>query len=381
MEKIMKKIIISAGLSLILVLMACTLPGGQSKLEKLERQRDALSAQIEKLKGEMASVSSPGEPAGKIVSVKTMLLQPAEFKHTIQVQGTIESDNNILVSSQSPGLVEKLHVTVGDVVSKGELLAELDGAILESSIAEVENGLQLASTIFERQQRLWNKNIGSEIEFLQARNNKESLERKLVTLREQYNLTKIKAPISGTVDAVLIKEGEMAAAGFGAFRIVQLSSLKITAELSENYISRLKINDIVRISIPMLGREFVRKINAVSQVIDPDHRTFQIEIKLPAQEKDIKPNMLAVLSINDYTNPEALSIPKEIVQKTGDAQFVFVAIGEKGGWTASRRQVVTGENNQEQVEILSGLNSGEQVITFGYQNIADGQKIMPVDND
>jgi len=377
----MKKIIVSAGLCLSFALIACAPPGGQSKLEKLERQRDALSAKIEKLKTEMTSESVPGEQTGRTVPVKTMLLQPAEFKHTIQVQGTIESDNNILVSPQSPGLVEKLHVTVGDVVSKGELLAELDGAILESSIAEVENGLQLASTIFERQQRLWNKNIGSEIEYLQARNNKVSLERKLATLREQYNLTKIQAPISGTVDAVLIKEGEMAAAGYGAFRIVQLSSLKITAELSENYISRLKINDIVRISIPMLGREFERKIDAVSQVIDPDHRTFQIEIKLPAQEKDIKPNMLAVLSINDYTNPEALSVPKEIVQKTGDAQFVFVAVGEKGGWTASRRQVATGENNQEQVEILSGLNSGEQVITFGYQNIADGQRIMPVDND
>jgi len=377
----MKKIIVSAGLCISFALIACAPPGGQSKLEKLERQRDALSAKIEKLKTEMTSESVPGEQTGRTVPVKTMLLQPAEFKHTIQVQGTIESDNNILVSPQSPGLVEKLHVTVGDVVSKGELLAELDGAILESSIAEVENGLQLASTIFERQQRLWNKNIGSEIEYLQARNNKVSLERKLATLREQYNLTKIQAPISGTVDAVLIKEGEMAAAGYGAFRIVQLSSLKITAELSENYISRLKINDIVRISIPMLGREFERKIDAVSQVIDPDHRTFQIEIKLPAQEKDIKPNMLAVLSINDYTNPEALSVPKEIVQKTGDAQFVFVAVGEKGGWTASRRQVATGENNQEQVEILRGLISGEQVITFGYQNIADGQKIMPVDND
>ncbi len=376
----MKKIIVSAWLFIILILISCAPPGGQSKLEKLERQRDAMTERIEKLKAEMAPENGSGKPAGRAVPVRIMRLQPSEFKHTIQVQGTIESDNNILVSPQSPGLVKKVHADVGDVVSKGELLAELDGAILESGIAEVENGLQLATTIYERQERLWNKNIGSEIEYLQARNSKESLERKLATLREQYNMTKIDAPISGTVDAVLIKEGEMAAAGFGAFRIVQLSSLKITAELSENHISSVKRNDLVGISIPVLGREFEKKIDAVSQVIDPDHRTFQVEIKLPMREKDIKPNMLAVLTINDYTNPEALSVPKEIVQKTGDAQFVFVASDEESGWTASRRMIVTGKNDRDRIEVLSGLGSGEHVITFGYQNVADGQKISPIEN-
>ena len=210
-----------------LILTACGPRGEEAQLAQLEKQRDALTERIEMLKQQIAQKANPAVKREKLINVKISQVEKGLFQHFIQVQGTVESDNNILVAPQSSGVVKKIHVTAGSQVTRGQLLAELDGSILESSIAEVENGLKLAETIFERQQRLWNKNIGSEIEFLQAKNNKEGLEKRLATLKEQFKLTKVYSPLSGTVDNVLIKEGEMAVAGMGAIRVVQLSNLKI----------------------------------------------------------------------------------------------------------------------------------------------------------
>jgi membrane fusion protein (multidrug efflux system) len=360
---------------IVMLIATCAPPRDkQDQLARLEAQRDALTAQIEQLKSEIAQ--EDGEPPQQALAyVRGIEVRPALFRHFIQVQGTVESDNNILIPAQSNGVVKKIHVRQGDSVSQGQLLAELDGAILESGIAELEHGLELATTIYERQDRLWKKNIGSELEYLTAKNNKEGLERKLETLQEQYKLTKIRAPISGTVDNVLIKEGEMAAAGFGTIRIVQLSRLKLKAPLSENYISRIKKGDTVQVRVPVAGREMELKIDAVSQVIDANNRTFQIEIRIPAREEYLKPNMLAVIIINDYSNPEALTVPQNVVQETGTEAFLFVAEERDGGWIARRRTVVPGENYGEQLEINEGLSAGEFVVTFGFQNLADGQPV------
>ncbi len=361
-----------------LILTACGPPSEEAQLARLERQREALTEKIEKLKQEIAQKANPVAKREKVMNVEISPVEKGTFRHFIQVQGTVESDNNILVAPQSSGVVKRIHAQAGDKVNRGQLLVELDGAILESSIAEVENGLMLANTIFERQQRLWNKNIGSEIEFLQAKNNKEGLEKKLATLEEQYKMTKIFAPLSGTVDEVLIKEGEMAAVGMGAVRIVQLSNLKIKVDLSEIHISRIKKNDFVHVEIPVTEREFDLRVNAVSQVIDPNNRTFQIELKIPRSETGIKPNMLSVLTINDYTNLDALIVPLNIVQETGQEQFIFVAEPLDGNWIARRRPVKTGYSYDDRTEVLSGLQEGEHVVTFGYQNLADGQKLAVV---
>lgn len=374
----MKKIIFSAILSSIIILGACAPPGdNQAQLTKLENKRDALNKKIETLKQEIAAEGAgSAAKTEKIVHVNVAQVDQDVFKHYIKVQGTVESDNNILISPSSSGIVKKIHVYAGDRIKKGQLLAELDGAILESSIVELKNGLELAKTIFERQERLWNKNIGSEIEYLQAKTNKESLEKRLDTLNEQYKLTKITSPLSGTVDEVLFKEGEMAAAGFGVIRIVQLSNLKIKADISENYISRIKKNDMVQILIPSLNKEFGQSIHAVSQVIDSKNRTFRIEIKVPRTEKNVKPNMLAILTINDYTNPTAYTVPQKIVQETGDEQFLFIAAKEDNRWIARRRRVSSGEDYSGVVEILEGLQEGEYIVIFGFQNLADGQILI-----
>jgi len=371
----MKKGKYLALLGIGLILAACAPGGEEALLAKMEMQRDALTEKIEVLKAEIASKAQPDQKPEKITDVRISLLEKELFQHFIQVQGTIESDNNILVAPMASGIVKKIHTSNGQKVTKGQLLAELDGSILESSIVEVENGLNLAQTIFERQQRLWDKKIGSEIEFLQAKTNKEGMEKRLATLNEQYKLTKIFSPISGTVDEVIIKEGEMGAAGVGAFRVVELTNLKIKVDLSEIYISRINKNDKVHVRIPVIEKEFDLSINTISQIIDPDDRTFQIEINFPRNEQGVKPNMLAVLIINDYSNPEALTVPINIVQETGTEKFLFVAskIGED--WTTQKRVVTTGKDNEGRIEILSGLQENESVVTVGYQNLSNGQKL------
>lgn len=371
----MKKGKYLAFLGIGLVLAACGPPGEEAKLARMEMQRDALIEKIEALEAEIALKAHPDQKPEKMMDVRIFLLEKERFQHFIQVQGTIESDNNILVAPMASGIIKKVHTATGKKVTKGQLLAELDGAILESSIAEVENGLKLAETIFERQQRLWDKKIGSEIEFLQAKTNKEGMEKRLDTLKEQYKLTKVFSPISGIVDEVFIKEGEMGAAGMEAFRVVQLSNLKIKVDLSEIYISRIKKKDKVHISIPVIGKEFDLSIDTISQVIDPDDRTFRIEINIPKIAKDIKPNMLAVLIINDYSNPESLTVPINIVQETGTEKFLFVASEAGGEWTAQKRIVTTGKDHEGRIEILSGIQEGEHVVTVGYQNLSDGQKL------
>jgi len=371
----MKKITLFAILG-ALVLTACGPRDKRTQLQRLERQRDALTEQIEQLKSELAqgdlSASKMKAPA---MYVSVQKVTPELFQHFIKVQGIVESDNNIMIPSQTSGIVEKIFVEDGDRVSKGQILAELDGAIYERNIDEVENALELANTIFERRKRLWDKNIGSEIEFLQAKNNKENLEKRLETLKEQYLLTKITTPINGSVDNILIKEGEMAVAGQGAIRIVQLSELKISASLSENYVSDVKKKDTVHVEIPVLGLEFEQTIDAVSQVIDPDNRTFEIEIGVPKEFEKIRPNMLAVVTINDYKNPQALTVPQNIIQKTDSNQFLFVAEEINGEWIAKKRIVQSGESYDNRIEIRGGLEEGDFVITLGFQNLADGQTV------
>lgn len=377
----MKKITIFLFLTILTI--SCSSGNKQAQIAKLEAQRDALTEEIEQLKQSIFQENGEIEDE-KIKYVEIIQIEPRIFKHYIKVQGIIKSNNNIFTPPQASGIVKKIYVQKGEKVLKGQLLAELDGSIYESTIMELETNMELATTIFERQERLWNKKIGSEIQYLQAKTNKKSLGKRLITVNEQYKLTKIFAPISGTVDEVNIKVGEAATAGMGAIRIVQLSDLKITAALSENYISQVKKKDSVHVHIPVLDKSLNMTIKAVSQVIDPENRTFNIELKIPENKFSIKPNMLAVLTINDYTNPAAITVPVNIIQRTSNKQFIFVTnedsefSGEK--FEVEMRYVKTGKYYDNLVEITEGLTAGEIVVFFGFQDLADGQIVMVSNN-
>jgi RND family efflux transporter MFP subunit len=355
--------------------------GDSSELTRLEAQRDALTAKIEALKAAKPAAKANGSPARPeiVAPVEIAAVEPAVFRHYITAQGIVQSDANILVPPQSPGIVAKVAVKAGDRVAAGQLLAELDASVLKSSMAEVEHSLGLARTLFERRERLWAKKIGSEVEYLQAKANKEGLEKRLATLQEQLALARITAPIDGTVDEVRVKEGEMAAAGVPAFRLVQMSRLKIIVDVSESLVGRIKRGDPVAVSLPGLDRAFDSRISAVSQVIDPSNRTFKVEVAVTGAAGPVLPNMLAVVTINDYTRPDALAVPANLVQRTGEETFLFAAVQAEGRWTARRRNVRTGQTYADRVEILEGLAAGDRVVTFGYQRIADGQPLSVVE--
>jgi membrane fusion protein (multidrug efflux system) len=359
------------------LLSACS-DNKQQQLIELEAERDALVDRIDQLREEIAAENGTINNKN-LPHIRIHQVVPQMFRHFITVQGSVESDNNILIPAQSSGVVKKIHVVEGQKVRRNQLLAELDAAILKNTLAELEVNLDLAKTVYERQKRLWDKKIGSEVQFLQAKTNKEALEKRLAATQEQYRLTKIIAPINGSVDEILIKEGEAVAAGFGTIRVVQLSALKITAQVSEDYTGKIKVGDSVHVHFPIINEELSTTIRSVSVVIDPRNRTFPIEVSLPSQKENIKPNMLAVLTINDYSYAQALTVSVNSVQKTGSGSFLFAAQHDPQQpdslWTVHRRNVETGKKYGNLVEILDGISPDEYVVTFGFQDLADGQEV------
>jgi RND family efflux transporter MFP subunit len=217
------------------------------------------------------------------------------------------------------------------------------------------------------------------MQFLQAKNGKENLESRLATLMEQFDKTRIKSPINGVVDKVAIKEGEAAAAGFGAIRVVQNADLKIKAQISEKYIMDIKVGDTAIVKIPELNLEFTKEINAVSNVIDPDTRTFTIEILIPSRYNMIASNMLTVLKIRDYEKENTLTVPVNTVQNTGENEFIFVAQKDGEKWKVHKKIIKTGYYYDNRVEVTENLAAGDKIVTAGYQDLADGQAVNIVD--
>jgi len=314
------------------------------------------------------------EKGAEYVSGEEAILK--EFKHYIQVQGIVESDNFVLVPPEVSGIVKKICVKEGDRVNSGQLLIELSSDIYEASLDALKKNLELQTAIYQRRERLWEKKIGSEVEYLEAKYAKENLEKEVQTAEEEFKQTRIVSPIDGTIDDILVKKGESATMGVGAVRILNLSGLKITAGLSEQYINRVKKGNDVLASVPIIDKEYSLKIDNVSQFIDEDNRTFEVEISTPIEEDVLKPNMMVILKINDYSNPEALTVPQRVVQKINSEKFLLVAVAAEGQWLARKRHVKTGISYQNRIEITEGLSEGEMVITEGAENLVEGQPVV-----
>ena len=246
---------------------------------------------------------------------------------------------------------------------------------MSNSVAEVRASFELAKTVYERQKNLWDQKIGSEIQYLQAKNNKVSLEKRLAAMQDQWDMYRIKSPINGTVDAIDIKTGQVVAPGIPAIRVVNLSQLKIKAEVSETYSTRVKQNDNVIIFFPDIKKEINTKLNYAGKSINPINRTFEIEVKIDPNKADVRPNMIAVVKIADYTNKSAFVVPVNLVQLGNEGSYIYVAEGEKENAVAKKRLVETGMSYNGNVELKSGLQNGDRVITTGYQDLIEGQKI------
>ncbi|MDO1451147.1 efflux RND transporter periplasmic adaptor subunit [Rhodocytophaga aerolata] len=347
----------------------------KEELAKLKSQQQEIAGKIKSLETELATLAPVKNTEGRVKLVAVKAVEPQTFKHYLSVQGTVESDENILVSPKTGGVITSVRVNEGDRVSRGQVLAIIDDAVLLQSIEELKTGLDLANTVFEKQQNLWNQKIGSEVQYLQAKNSKESLERKLETLNSQLAMTRITSPISGVVDEVNIKPGEAAAPGLGVIRVVNLSNIKVKARMADSYIGKVKKGDEVKITLPDIKEEMQGKVSFVGQVVNPQSRTFDLEVSLSNKDNKLKPNMLAVVNINDQTAQDAIVIDANYVQQSEHGDIVFVAGKEGNNQKAQMRKVKTGLSYNGQVEVLAGLKVGEQLITSGYQDLVDGQTI------
>jgi RND family efflux transporter MFP subunit len=347
----------------------------KEELSKLKSQQQEIAGKIKQLETELATLAPVKNNEGRVKLVEVRPVQPQTFKHYLSVQGTVESDNNILISPKTGGVVTAVYANEGNKVSRGQVLAVIDDAVMRQGVEELKTSLDLANTVYEKQKNLWDQKIGSEVQFLQAKNNKESLERKLETLNSQLAMTRITSPINGIIDEVNIKPGEAANPGMGVIRVVNLSEIKVKARMADSYIGTVKKGDEVKITLPDIKEEINGKVSFVGQVVNPQSRTFDIEVSLNNKDEKLKPNMLAVVNINDRTTQDAIVIDANYVQQSEFGDIVFVAGTEGNSLKAQMRQVKTGLSYNGQVEVLEGLKAGESLITSGYQDLVDGQVI------
>jgi membrane fusion protein (multidrug efflux system) len=357
----------------LLALASCGNGDKQAELAALKQEEAALREKIEKLETELAAIDTNTQVKSKVVTVTPM--NPSVFSHYIEVQARVEGDQDVSVSAQTMGNVTSLPVKAGDRVSRGQLLATVDDRAIRQNLAAQEAQLELAVTVFNRQKNLWDQQIGSEIQFLDAKTRMESLERQVAALREQSELSRIKSPIDGTVDQVHIKHGQTVAPGVPVARVVNLKELKVTGEVAEAYISKVKKGNPVKIYFPDSDIETEARVDYAGRAINPLNRTFNVEVRLKPAQGTFYPNQVAVLKIADYTSPEAFIVPVGAVMKGTDGEYVFVAGSDKGHGIALRRPVTSGMTYNGLTEVTDGLTPADKVVTFGYQNLVDGDYI------
>jgi membrane fusion protein, multidrug efflux system len=369
---IMNKYIVIA--SLLFAIVACKPADKKAELDKLIAQRDQLATQIDKLKTELGVKDST---AIKPVDVAVDTVNVAEFRHYIDIQGRIEGDQNIEVSPQTPGLVIKVNVNEGDAVKQGQVLAELDSKVIQRGLDEIKTQLALANILFQKQKALWDQKIGSEVQYLTAKSNKESLEKRLASMQEQLAMNKIKSPINGTVENVPFKIGQVVSPGLptSTIRVVNMSGVKVLADVAEAYTSKIKRGNEVLVSFPDIDENISARVTFTSTVIDQTNRTFRVEAHLAHSRADLRANMIANLKISDYINKKSITIPVNLVQKAFNSNYVMIAEQKGNTIVATKRNVKLGISYNGTTEITDGLKPGERVITAGYQNLKEGQLI------
>ncbi len=371
-----------AGIASFAAILAFTACGGGSddktaQLAELKQQQTEIQEKIAALEAELKAEGKTVAAEKKTVPVTVASVQQDTFRHYLEVQGKVDFDQNVLVSARVPGVLTSVSVNHGDRVSKGQTMATIDAQVLEQSIAELRTRLDLARIAYEKQKNLWDQKIGTEMQFLTAKNNKEALERSLATMQQQRDQYNIKAPISGVVDEVIPNVGEAVSPGIGVIRVVNTAGGKIVAEISEAYQSKISKGDEAIVFFPDLNREVPTQVSVVSQFINPASRTFTVELKIKnTNEVPLRPNMVAVVRIQDYQNENVVTLPVNLVQKDEKSAYVYVAQKQGGKYVAARKEVKTGMNYQGNIEILSGLAANDQVITAGYNNVNEGQPVV-----
>jgi RND family efflux transporter MFP subunit len=351
------------------------LAGKKAELEKLTKERDAIASKITALEADIQKMSG-GTVAEKSKLVEVTELLNQDFAHYIELQGKITTENVSYVTPRGMGgQVKSIYVKEGDNVKKGQLLLKLEDGIIQQNIKQVESQLSFAKNIFSRQENLWKEGIGTEVQYLSAKNNVESLEKQIDLIKEQLSTTSVYAQVSGIVEDVSIRVGEtFMGSPMAGITIVNPSSMKAVVDVPENYVSKIRKGMPVVVVVPDLNQSFNSSISLVSEIINVTSRSFVAESKVSGN-KDLKPNQIAVVKILDHEAKNAIVIPVETVQSDEKGKYVYVAVLEGNKTVARKRTVSIGEFYDELIEVNAGLAKGDKLITKGYQGLYDGQLI------
>ena len=347
----------------------------RQKKSELSAEQSELSRKLDLLE---SAISDLDEDRGRPL-VNIQKLQDTTFRHYAQVQGDVYTDENIIVYPETSGILNDVRVREGQQVSKGQVLAVVDDGGLASELARVETQLALAETTFERQERLWEQNIGSEIQYLEAKSNFKALQNSANQIRSQLAKNTIRAPFSGVIDEIITEEGEVVSPGQSQlFRLVSLKNMFIEASVPENYLNQVKEGSEVIVEIGSIGKQFTGEIQRVGNTINPNNRTFRIEVAIPNGDGLVRPNQIATVMINDYTNEDAIIVPEHTVQQNSQGEsLVYVWEPQEENKGVAKKVVVeTGYVYQGNIEITEGLEPGDTIITDGSRNLRDGQEIQ-----
>lgn len=358
--------------------------GGANDLESKKNQLRDKKKALEQLQAEISQLERDIvalDPSFKLSAdnstlVSVIQLSKGDFVRYNEARGRVETDQNVMVTPETAGVIKQILVREGQSVGAGQILVTQDSEVLQRSMNEVTTALELANVTYERQAKLWEQNIGTELQYLQAKNQKERLEKQLQTLKAQVNMTAVKAPFSGVVDEVIAKVGEAASPGVPLLRLVSLSNMRVNADVPESLLGKVKVGDKVRVSFPSIKREVDGQVVVVGQIINPDSRSFRIEVAVGNVDNLLKPDLLAVVKIQDETKPDVVIIPTNLIQREGGQEFVYIAAQDDQKQPIAKKVMVErGETYDNKTYLKSGLKGDEQLIEKGFRDVTDGAAI------
>lgn len=389
----MKKIYIL--LATVLILTSC---GGEKKknsvqnvlesknIELLRNKRTEIVAKQQEIADQLKLIDAE---ISKLDTVKhaplitTIKVNTEEFVHYLEIQGNVTTKNLITIYPEYNGILTQVFVKEGQKVNKGQILAKIDDGGLSQQLAQLKIQEDLAKTTFDRQKRLWEQNIGSEMQYLQAKSNYETQAEAVNQLKQQIGKTTVTAPFSGTIDDVITEQGNVVSVGMSPlFRLVNLSDMYIETDVPESYLTDIKKGKSVIVDFPILGKQIDTEIRQVGDYINPANRTFKVEVAIPNDDKSIKPNLTAKLKINDYTSEKALLIPQSIISENAQGEQFIYTVKDKQGENEGKAQktiIKTGRNQGDIVEVLDGITDGEEIIMEGARSVKDGQPVKIIE--
>lgn len=353
-------------------------------LEEIKEKKNSLIEEQKKLQKQISrldSVINSKDSVKKYPLISVVQTENQSFKHYLELQGEVQTKQNVLIHPEVAGTLLQVHVTEGQKVQQGQLLATIDNGGMASQLQQQKTQLSLAETTFERQKNLWDQKIGTEIQFLQAKTNFEAQKDAVKQLQSNLSKYQIRAPFSGIIDDVIKEEGTVVSPGPGSeiFRIVNLSNMYVQVPVPEIYINDITKGKDVKVYFPVLGDTIDTEVRQTGNFIDPGNRSFSVEVGVPNKNGNIKPNLTAKVQINDYTNDDAILIPQSIISENAEGEqyaYIAVNIGEDSIGTAKRSIITTGKAQGNYIEVLSGIEAGQSIITEGARNVRDDQKVQ-----